>query len=83
MLQRLCVLHDSAVGAYLQPFFVSSRGAAERGMFDLLADKESNVAKHPGDFTLFELGTWDQEKGLIVLHEAKICYGSALDFVTK
>lgn len=83
MLQCVCVLHDSAVGAYLQPFFVPSRGAAERGMIDLVNDSQSNVHKHPGDFTLFEIGTWDEKKGVITLHEAKVSYGSALDYVKK
>lgn len=83
MLQRVCALYDSAVGAYLQPFFVPSRGAAERGMMDLVANPESNVSKHPGDFTLFELGTWDEHTGVIAIHEAKISYGSALDYVRK
>lgn len=75
----MCV-HDSKVGAYLQPFFMRSKGEATREWESVVNNPETQFHKYPGDFTLFEIGIFDEETGNIKVHEAKISYGTALEY---
>lgn len=59
MLTRVFCIYDSKVGAYLQPFFSQSKGAALRAVQELVADPKHNFCKYSEDFTLFELGGFD------------------------
>ena len=58
-------IYDSAIGAYKQPFFMQQDGAAMRGFTDLCMNAETDLAKHPKDFTLFRLGIFDDQTGEI------------------
>lgn len=62
---RLCVcaIHDSAVGAYLQPFFTRSKGEALRSFIDVCSDAKTQFAAHPGDYHLMYLGDYDDGDG--------------------
>jgi len=52
-------IYDSKIEAYLQPFFMPTKGAAIRAITDTLDDREHMFAKHPEDYTLFHLGTFE------------------------
>lgn len=75
-----CVF-DSKAEAFMQPFFMGSIGEATRAWTDLVNDGRSACSRHPADFTLFEIGTWDQLKGVISMHEAKRSLGTGVEFV--
>lgn len=57
-------VYDKAVSAYLQPFYARSTGEAIRSFTQLANDKGSNVYRHPHDFVLFALGSFDDTDGL-------------------
>lgn len=82
MLKIFCVF-DSVAGAYLQPFFMQSKGEALRGWIDVVNDPKTSFNKHPADYTLFELGEYDSLTGSIVTHEVKISLGTALEHQRK
>lgn len=73
-------VYDSKVGAYLQPFFMRSRGEASRAFTEAVADSNSPFCKHPDDFVLFELGTFDDSTGLFDMFSAPCSLGTALQF---
>lgn len=54
---------DIKVGVYARPFFVNTVAQAVRSFQDEArrdaADNQLN--RHPEDFELFELGTWDED----------------------
>ncbi len=56
-------------------------GLAIRGFTDLVCDAESTLAKHPEDYTLFRLDTWDDQTGKADGWEAPVCLGTGLEFV--
>lgn len=58
---KMFSIHDVKVGAYMNPFFARSSGEAERMFAAAVADKDSNFAKFPEDYTLFEVGSWDDQ----------------------
>lgn len=62
VLKAFAVL-DMAAGAYMAPFFLPTPGMAIRSFADACRDKESPFARHPEDFTLYEVGSFDQASG--------------------
>lgn len=54
---------DSRTLAYLPPFFLQSAPQAERAIGDCVNDPKHEFGKHPEDYTLFALGTFDDLKG--------------------
>lgn len=56
-------VRDSAVDAFMRPFFVPSTGVAVRSFRDEVSRSESEMHKHPGDYELFEIGAFDEETG--------------------
>lgn len=56
-------LMDNKAGFFGQPFMFPSRGQAVRAIQDLVADPTTMAGKHPADFNLFEVGTWDDQTG--------------------
>lgn len=58
-------IYDSAVGCYQQPFYARSRGEAVRLFSDACQDKSSPFGKHPHDFTLMQVGEFDDQSGAL------------------
>lgn len=61
---KIFTVYDSKAEAYMQPFFCQSTGVAVR-MFEQAAnDPNHSFCKWPGDYTLFELGEWDEHSAM-------------------
>lgn len=73
-------VYDSKTEMYSTPHFIVNKGTALRSWVDAANAPDSHIAKHPGDYTMFEIGTWDDVRGEIVMHHAKISLGTALEF---
>lgn len=58
-------LHDVKSQAYAQPFYAPNRAVAIRHYMAAREDSASLVSKYPGDFRLYELGTFDDATGVI------------------
>jgi len=52
-------IYDPKAQAYLQPFFYETIGTFERSLVSLVNDPKHNFSIYAEDFTLFEIGTWD------------------------
>lgn len=65
MIIRLYTIFDSKTEAYLRPFYGMTNGEAERTFSDTVNDPGSMFNKHPSDFTLFEIGSYDDSNGLV------------------
>lgn len=65
-------LYDGPAQAFGQPMFIPNDGIAIRGLKDAVNDEQSksDVKTSPGDFTLFQIGTWDNVKGTIEMLDA-------------
>ena len=61
----IVAIRDSAVGAFMRPFYMASTGQAIRSFQDEVARKaEDNMMyNHPEDFELFQLGVFDDSDG--------------------
>lgn len=61
----LFCIHDSKGKLYGPPFAKAHRGDAERTFAQLTADPQSQIKQFPEDFSLYEVGTFDQNTGKI------------------
>lgn len=82
MKHALFSVFDEKAAAYLPPFTFAQKGQAIRAFTDTLADENSQIAKHPEDYTLFELGAYDDATGLIDPHPTPQVIGKAIEFMT-
>jgi len=63
---KLFSIYDSKAAAYLQPFTLQSGAHALRQVSEILiSDRPSPFSDYPEDFTLMEIGEWDQISGQI------------------
>lgn len=80
---KVFTIYDSKLEAYLQPFYMQTRGQAIRALTDTLADPKHQFSKHPSDFTLFELGEYNDNNAEFEMHLAKISLGTCNEFLTQ
>lgn len=57
-------LLDQKVGTYGIPFFMPHLGQAVRACIDIGQDLDTTVGRHPSDFALVELGSFDDVSGM-------------------
>lgn len=56
-------IFDVASGTYMRPFFSQADGQAMRGFKDIACDAEHEVGRHPEDYTLFRIGSFNDNTG--------------------
>lgn len=78
---KIFSVYDCKIEAYAPPFFMRTAGEALRAWETTVNQDEetSNIAKHPADYTLFEIGEYDEATGHLHSHSANINLGSALE----
>ena len=74
-----CVF-DSASGVYDRPWVAQSDGSAIRSFGDIACDAEHPIGKHPEYYSLFRVGEFDDNTGVIVA-ETCVCIGMAHELV--
>lgn len=62
---KIFSIFDTKAEAFNTPFFFSFPGQATRAFEDLVNDPQSQISKHPEDYSLFELGEFDSTTGVI------------------
>lgn len=66
MIKFVFAVRDRASVSFLDPFCVVHKGLAERMFKDAVNDSKTPMFKHPEDYDLYELGTYDDETGLFI-----------------
>lgn len=80
MKKKVYAIHDSKIEAFMQPFVMHTAGEALRGFAELANDPQTNISKHPTDFTLFELGEYDEKSGALIPHATPMALGLAVQY---
>ncbi len=65
MLYLVFSVHDSCSKIYDRPFVARSEGDAIRSFGDIAQDAEHPIGKHPEHFSLFRLGSYDDNTGKV------------------
>ena len=65
---KIYSIYDTKTSSFHIPFFAQSNGAALRIFMDETNRAHDNnmLFKHPADFVLYEIGTFDQDSGKIL-----------------
>lgn len=81
MIINVFTVHDSKAQAYLPPFNLPTKEMAVRTFSDTVNDSKHPFGKHPADYTLFHIGTFDDDTGLITNNQdnGKECLGNGVD----
>lgn len=80
MIFKVFSVYDAAAEAYLQPFFTPTLGLAIRSFSDAVNQEGHQFSNHAADYTLFEIGEFDDSTGnLSMLKTHKNC-GVASEF---
>lgn len=77
---HLFSVYDSKALAYMPPFNMGSRGAAIRAFEDTCDDPNHQFSRHPEDFTLFELATFDDADGTFNILSTPHPLAKAIEF---
>lgn len=81
---KLFVVYDSKAESYGVPFFRDFTANALREWAEVASnksDKQNQIAKFPADFTLFEIGAFEQSSGTLEIYETKYNLGLASEHV--
>ncbi len=58
-------IHDAKAGQYLRPFFLHNDEMAKRSFMDATINPDSQFYQHPLDYSLFQIGTYDEETSIV------------------
>lgn len=65
MITTMYAVFDSAVGAYMRPFFHHTDKSAQRAFQVDCINADGVVSQSPGDYTLWRIAEWDDCTGVI------------------
>jgi len=81
MLLSVFSIFDSAVKSWLPPIYARNKGEMLRQFQAAVNDSQSNFFKYPSDYTLFELGSFNDDNCKFDLFITPISLGMAQEFV--
>lgn len=65
MNHKIFTVHDAKAKAYLPPFYMPEVGMATRAITDCVNSNDHQFSKHPADYSLFQIGEFDDASGRI------------------
>jgi hypothetical protein len=81
MIYKMFSVHDVKSEVYSTPYCFKATGEAVRWFSDSSNDEKSTLNKHPEDFTLFELGEYDDSSCNYTPLPTPVPLGKALDYI--
>lgn len=75
----ICSVYDDAVSAFMTPFFVRTKGEAMRSFTEAVNNPKMEFMRHAKDYSLFCLGTWNDQNGSVSAFELPERLCTALD----
>lgn len=82
MILKMYCIYDGAAKAFNTPFYRKMEAEALRAFRNTI-NAETVIAENPHDFSLFYLGTYDDDTGLVDQSEGVKNLGSALYFMAQ
>lgn len=83
MKDGLFAVFDVKMKLFTSPFCARNVDSAIRQFADMCSNPQIPFGKHPEDYVLYELGTFDLEDGLLEALKAPHVVSKALDFQDK
>lgn len=76
-------IYDSKAAAFLQPFFAPNSDVAQRMVIQAAQDPSSTWALFGADYTLFQLGHFEDADGKFDIHAAYQSCGNVLTMIER
>lgn len=73
-------IYDNKAAAFGRPFFQSQDGQATRMLADLVNDNSTTIFKHPEDYSVYRIGSYNDENGELI-KEAPAHLANAIVFI--
>lgn len=83
MKYAVCSVKDRAIDAFNRPIYVPTVGVAIRSFNDEVNRKDSEMAAHPEDYDMYELGSWDDQTAIYTPLEMPRVIARAQDVKTN
>lgn len=68
MKMEMFSVYDSKTELFMRPWFAINVASAQRTFNDEANDKSSPLSKHPEDYTLYHIGTFQDDTAMVVCH---------------
>ncbi|QGH72836.1 MAG: DNA binding protein [Microviridae sp. ct0DW36] len=81
MIYHIFSVFDYGAEHYMTPFYVENEKLAVRMFSDICQDSDSAIARHPSDFSLFCLGSFNNCSGDFNIHPQPELVSKAVSFV--
>lgn len=81
MILKIFTVYDSKAEAYLPPFFSATRGLALRSFTDAVNTAGHAFNRYAEDYTLFEVGEFDDQHCTFEIHAVCQPLGRAIEFL--
>lgn len=65
MIVKAFSVYDEKAAAFMPPFFMTTAGQAVRAFSDAVTGKDSDLARHPEDYSLYVVGEFNQGTGAL------------------
>lgn len=78
---KMFTVYDSKADSFIQPFFSQSTGTAIREFSAACNKQDHQFSKYAGDYTLFELGEFNQDTAKFQLAQSPLNLGLAITFI--
>lgn len=83
MIQKVFGIWDVKSLTFGQPYFMLTVPAAIRAFSDLSNDPQSSINKHPTDYILFEIGSYDGNTGKFTNLDKHSHLGLAAEYIEQ
>lgn len=80
-MKKLFTVWDAKAEFWLYPFASDATGLAVRSFETCVNDEKHEFNRYASDYTLFEIGEWDQLTCYFHIYEVKINLGNAIQFL--
>ena len=80
MIYKVFAIRDSKAEAYMPPFCMRTLGEMERTLTQMCSQPEHNFNKFAEDFTVFYLGTFDDQSCSYSLLDSPVSHGPLLNY---
>lgn len=83
MWMKVFAVYDSKAAAYQQPFFAPNPAVACRMVERAVNDANTDFHRYAADYTLFEIGAYDDASGSLVAAEKQVNLGVLITFLKE
>jgi len=80
MKHQVFSIYDQKASAFITPFFMPENEMAIRIFSDAVNDPVHQFGKHPSDYTLFNIGEYDDNSGALTAIKTHINLGIGIQF---